>query len=188
MPVVTPVQPAAMALTANLAAPKLLTALPLVSLQQPMALPVAPAAMRAAALPMVAVQPVQAVAQPLQAGLSARAFDSAGRSPSSAVSIDVGGTPAEAMRGADRETIAALRSFRKGLKEISNGPALSQQAADALLRRSRELGMPIRVHGSDLQARDNHWVRGPHTHIGDFHIPVQPGYVPTLLPGYANPN
>lgn len=48
--------------------------------------------------------------------------------------------------------------------------------------------MPIRIHASDLQAKNNHWERGPHIHIGSFHIPVAPGYMPKLVPGFTNPN
>lgn len=119
----------------------------------------------------------------------ARTFDGGGSARTAdAVSVDYAGTPNQAMQGADREAIQAQRSFRKALKAISHGAPLTRAAADFLIQKARELGVPIRIHPSDLQTKDNHWVRGPHIHVGNLHIPVEPGYVPTFIPGFANPN
>jgi hypothetical protein len=123
-----------------------------------------------------------------QSAALARVFDNAPGDSAGAVSVDYAGVPNQSLRGADRARIESLRSFRKALKAISHGAPLTQAAADALIRQARELGVPLRIHPSDLQAQDNHWVRGPHIHVGDFHIPVEAGYVPTLVPGFANPN
>jgi hypothetical protein len=118
----------------------------------------------------------------------ARVFDNAPGDSAGAVSVDYAGQPNQALQGADRSQIEAQRSFRKALKAVSHGAPLSKAAADALIRQAFELGIPIRIHPSDLQAVNNHWVRGPHIHVGAFHIPVEPGYSPTLVPGFTNPN
>ncbi|MBI5625352.1 MAG: hypothetical protein HY924_16365 [Elusimicrobia bacterium] len=121
-----------------------------------------------------------------------RAFDN--WAPAAAAPVEVGpsldfaGTPHESLKGADRSLIQAQRAFRKELSLLSRGGPLAKAQADSLIQRALELGVPIRLHPSDLQAENNHWVRGPHIHVGALHIPVEAGYVPTLLPGYINQN
>ncbi|MFA6029114.1 MAG: hypothetical protein WC969_04580 [Elusimicrobiota bacterium] len=89
----------------------------------------------------------------------------------------------EALPQADSARTAELRSFRKELKAYSRAAALDKASADYLIAKARKLGVPIRIHASDLQATNNHWKRGPHIHVGEFHIPVEAGYVPELMPG-----
>ncbi|OGS52178.1 MAG: hypothetical protein A3J79_09490 [Elusimicrobia bacterium RIFOXYB2_FULL_62_6] len=60
--------------------------------------------------------------------------------------------------------------------------------ADTAFALAMEMGIPMRIHPSDLAPTNNHWKRGPHIHIGDFHIPVEPGYVPTIVEGYIHLN
>ena len=137
------------------------------------------------------VQEVSQLAK-AQAGPSAqnaaisKVFDNAGSAP--AVAVDYPGVPNESLQGADRSVVEALRSFRKELKIISHAAPLKKADADFLIKKALALGVPIRIHASDLQAENNHWERGPHIHIGSFHIPVVPGYMPELVPGFTNPN
>lgn len=134
---------------------------------------------------MTALAKVQA-SPVVQNAAIAKTFDNA--RPVSSVSVDDPGIPQQDLRGADRSVIDAQRSFRKELRAISHGAPLKAEHANFLLRKARSLGVAIRIHPSDLQAENNHWERGPHIHIGSFHIPVERGYVPEFLPGFINPN
>lgn len=118
------------------------------------------------------------------AGLSL--FD--GSKTAQTVTVDYPGIPNERLQGAASSTIEALRTFRKKLKTISQGTPLKKEHANHLIQKARELGVPIRIHARDLQENNNHWKRGPHIHLGTFHIPVEAGYIPELLPGFINLN
>ncbi|OGR61464.1 MAG: hypothetical protein A2X36_06380 [Elusimicrobia bacterium GWA2_69_24] len=202
MPVVSPV------LTGTSVLPSVL---PSLRLAEPVAAPLALPSPAPQLRPVIRPRPVQAVVSvrsqvetavqeisalaKVQAGPTvqnaalAKTFDNSGSaSAGSAVSVDDPGVPNQDLRGADRAVIDAQRSFRKELRAISHGAPLKKGPANFLLRKARSLGVAIRIHPSDLQAENNHWERGPHIHIGSFHIPVEPGYVPELLPGFINPN
>jgi len=139
-----------------------------------------PAAVRIAAV-FEAVAVAQNAAPADQAREYSKLFENTGS----------GGSAVDA-RGASEQVDPGLvqerRAFRKELKHASQGEPLTQVQADALAKKAMEMGIPMRIHPSDLAPTNNHWKRGPHIHIGDFHIPVEPGYVPTIVEGYIHLN
>lgn len=195
------VQPVAAAVAANLrAAPVVLPqvqALPVAVSIQPVLLPQvvsvariqaaqvaveqAPAAVRIAAV-FEAVAVAQNAAPADQAREYSKLFENSGGNGSGAVDLR------QAPERVDSGLVQERRLFRKELKRASQGEPLTQAQADALAKKAMELGIPMRIHPSDLAPVNNHWKRGPHIHIGDAHVPVEPGYVPTLVEGYIHLN
>jgi hypothetical protein len=141
-----------------------------------------PAAVRIAAV-FEAVAVAQNAAPSEQAREYSRLFENTG-SKGASDTVDTRSAP----ETVDRELVQQRRAFRKELKHASQGEPLTQAQADALAKQAMEMGTPMRIHPSDLAPQNNHWTRGPHIHIGDFHIPVEPGYVPTIVQGYINLN
>lgn len=173
---------------------------------QPIVLPKAVAAAASAApaatlKPVARVESVQAQAQAMVAEVAdlakvqaepavqnqaiSRTFDAARKGSSyGADEVDAFTQPyGQDLPQADPAKTAELRAFRKELKAYSRAAALDKASADFLIAKARKLGVPIRIHASDLQVENNHWKRGPHIHVGEFHIPVEAGYVPELMPG-----
>jgi hypothetical protein len=78
------------------------------------------------------------------------------------------------VRNPEREAVD--REAKEAEKRLSRGkPPLTKEEADRLIENANKNDIPVRAKPNDLAG--DHW-EGPHIHVNERHVPVEPGYQP----------